>query len=89
MENYKSNVLNDTDLILADLQNVLAMAEGRRFVRRIFDNCGVFASLSITEPLLTAYQEGRRSVGLGLFEQVKCLNVNYITKLLQEDINNV
>lgn len=83
------NVLDDPEVMRADLMHILECAQGRRFIRRVFQNCGVFAPLPVQEPLQAALLEGRRSMGLLLFEQVKACGVNYITKLLQEDMNNV
>lgn len=83
------SVLDDPELAQADLMKVLESREGRRFIRRIFQDSGVFAPLPVHDPMLMGMLEGKRQVGLTLFEQVKACSPNFVTMLLQEDINNV
>lgn len=89
MEGPVLSVLDDPDVMKADLLHVLGSAQGRRFIRRVFRTCGVFAPLPANDPLFMACLEGKRQVGLALFEQVKACGANFITQLLQEDGNNV
>lgn len=83
------SVLDDPDVMKADLLHVLGSSQGRRFVRRVFQDCGVFTAMPAHDPLLMASLEGKRQVGLALFDQVKACGANFITQLLQEDTNNV
>ena len=83
------SVLDDPELAQADLMKVLEGREGRRFIRRIFQDCGVYSPLPVSDPMLMAFLEGKRNVGLALFAQVKACSPNFVTMLLQEDVNNV
>lgn len=51
----------------ADFRFVLASVEGRRFVRRVLSECGVYQTSYVSgDALAMSYKEGRRSVGLWL-----------------------
>jgi len=55
-----------------DLRAVLATPFGRRLVWKYLEACGVFSQSHVTgeAPLATAFNEGRRSIGLRLFDEV-------------------
>lgn len=57
----------------------------RRVLRRLLDNCGLFARNIDADP----YQEGRRSVALGLVAEMNAIDVNQFPRLLQEGANEV
>lgn len=57
--------------------------EGRRFMRRIFSETGVYQSVFSHDPVIMAYQEGRRAVGLWLLEQFADNKEQYV-KLLTD-----
>lgn len=83
------SVLDDPDVARSDLLKMLNSPEGRRVIRRLFQSCSVFSSLPVTDPLEHARLEGRQSVGNDLFWQVVACSPNFVTMLLQEDMNNV
>ena len=83
------NVLADQELAQADLSKMLNSQEGRRFIRRRLQECNVFSPMPVSDPMTFAMQEGKRQVGLALFWQVVACGPNYITMLIQENMNNV
>ncbi|MEY2653433.1 MAG: hypothetical protein RLZZ524_460 [Pseudomonadota bacterium] len=59
------------DQELADLEAVLATPSGLRFMRRLFDDAGLWATtFNAGAADVTAFQEGRRSLGLIYFNDV-------------------
>lgn len=46
-------------------------ARGRRFVRKLIDGAGTLGQSFTADPLLSAFNEGRRSVGLRLIDEVR------------------
>lgn len=50
----------------ADFKAVLESAEGRRFVYRILAEGGIYQSSFNSDPLVMAYNEGRRALALWL-----------------------
>lgn len=63
---YKMRKDNELD----DLKLILNTEHGRRFIWRYLSDCGIFRSSYVTEPHDTAYNEGRRAVGLKLLAEV-------------------
>lgn len=51
---------------LLDLQAVMKTEQGRRVLRRILDSTGVFRTSFVVDPGVTAFNEGRRDIGLRL-----------------------
>ena len=54
-----------------DLRAVMLTPEGRRFVWDSIDFCGLLAPSYANDPMATAYNEGRRSIGLWLQTRAK------------------
>jgi hypothetical protein len=68
-------ILQNRELLVAeraknDLAAVMSTAEGRRFVWALIEHAGVYGPSYASEALATAYNEGRRSIGIGL--QARC-----------------
>lgn len=53
----------------SDFYAVLNTAEGKRFVKRIIAECGVFNASFNADPLVMAFNAGRRQIGLNLLAQ--------------------
>jgi len=53
-----------------DLAAVLARPEGRRVLRRLLDQSGLFAPPFLADPLALAYREGGRALGLVLIQMI-------------------
>ena len=52
------------------LRWLMADNRGRRFVWRLLAKAGIFRSSFVESPQLTAFNEGRRDIGLGLLADV-------------------
>ena len=56
----------------ADLAWLLADPRGRRFYWRLIDRiCGTFGTSIAADPIGTAYNEGRRSIGVALMRRAQ------------------
>lgn len=49
---------------LEDVKKVASTAEGRRLLGRLFHQANLFTTLPPTDPLVMAWNEGQRNVGL-------------------------
>jgi hypothetical protein len=68
-----------------DLRTLLKLPYGRRFVWRFLSKCGVFMqSLVPGETDSTAFNEGRRSIGLTLLKQVIDINPEAYLQMTKE-----
>lgn len=75
-------------LELEDLQALLHTRAGQRFLRRLFDRSGIFAqTLVVGSPDQTAYNEGRRAVGLSVFNDMVDNFMAEFVQLLKVDPN--
>ena len=63
----KSKFLRDREL--SDIRKVIREPEGRRFYWRVLSDAGIFRN-SFTGNSTTFYNEGQRSIGLGLLEDL-------------------
>lgn len=73
---------------IADAQEFNAFAstyEGRRLLRRFIDECGVYRQTFTGDPLSSAFQEGRRSIGLWLIELFDSCPDLYIQLLTEKE----
>lgn len=66
-----------------DLEQALEHGPTRRFLRRLFDDCGLFAPNFDGD----RYQEGCRSVALGIVREINEIDVNQFPRLMQEGAN--
>ena len=53
-----------------DLKAILDMPGGRRFLWKLLEECGVYKISFIGEPYQTAFNEGKRQIGLRLIEDI-------------------
>lgn len=65
---------------------VLGDARSRAFVWEMLSRCGVFGASFTGEPLTTAFNEGKRHVGLNLMETLLTSNSNAFTLMRDEHI---
>lgn len=71
------------DLELDDMATILSMPQGRRFIWRYLEACGVFRT-SFTGDNATFYNEGQRNVGLRLLADVNEAAPESYALMLQE-----
>lgn len=59
------------DQHLDDLRHLLAQPAGRRVLSQILQHCGMDAVSHCADPHQTAFNEGRRSVGVRLVRELR------------------
>lgn len=69
---------------LADIREVLTTPSGRRFYWRVMTDCGVFQRSFTGEVNTTMFNEGRRSIGNWLFNELMDANPNMFAQLSNE-----
>jgi hypothetical protein len=70
-----------------DFQAIATLPEGRRLLRRLMGECGVFQTSFTGEGLTAAHKEGKRVIGLWVLEQFSSCPDLYI-QLLTEQTND-
>jgi len=68
-----------------DLQHVLETQQGRRFLWKLLSDCGVFRlSFQYGDAQSTAFNEGRRGVGLALMVAIQDLDPTLYHRMAKE-----
>ena len=70
-----------------DFQAIATLPEGRRLLRRLMGECGVFQTSFTGEGLTAAHKEGKRVIGLWVLDQFNNCPDLYI-QLLTEQTND-
>jgi hypothetical protein len=70
-----------------EFQAIADKPEGRRFLRRILAECRVMHQCFNGDPQITAFNEGRRSIGLWLLDQFQVSPELYL-QLLTDKLND-
>lgn len=52
-----------------DFEAIATLPAGRRLLKRLMAECGIYQSTFTGDALTSAYQEGKRTMGLWLIEQ--------------------
>jgi hypothetical protein len=68
---------------LADLKAVLELPQGRRYIRRLLDRCGVFRA-PFTPSAQVYYDTGIRSVGVWVWGEIEEADVELLITVLRE-----
>lgn len=71
-----------------DFKWLMAHAQGRRFIRRLLAETGVYRSSYNHSGSLMAFNEGKRNVGLMLMSELMELTPEHYFKLLKETQGN-
>lgn len=72
---------------LEDVRYVLSSAQGRRFMWRYLNGCGLFES-SFTGNSTTFFKEGERNVGLRLMADINDSNPDAYVSMIKENKEN-
>lgn len=72
----------------ADLRSVMSTPAGRRFVWRLLTQAGLQGSSFASDPLTTAYNEGRRSVAISLLREAQRAAPELYTQALREQLEH-
>jgi hypothetical protein len=67
-----------------DLQKTLKTPEGRRLIRRILEEAGIFRASFSQNSMLTAFNEGKRDVGLWLIRDIDESDPNMYAQIQRE-----
>ena len=67
-----------------DLQKVLKSPEGRRFVWRVLSEAGVFKASFSLNSMQTAFNEGRRDIGIWLIKDIDRAEPNAYAQMQRE-----
>jgi hypothetical protein len=77
------------DRELDDLKVVLKKPEGRRVVYKILCDCGVFKASFTQNSNTTAFNEGKRDIGLGLLADLDKVEPNAYSQMLIEHFSEL
>lgn len=71
-----------------DFKAVASTVAGRRFIRRVISECGVYQSSFNSDSAVSAFKEGRRSIGLWmltLFDEIPDTYLQLLTEKTSHD----
>lgn len=88
-EDRKARLENEVKGEIGDIVWLMSNKRGRRIVRRLLDQAGVYQLSYTGEALSTAFNEGRRSAGNKLIAIVAAHCPEQYTLLLRERSDNV
>lgn len=71
-----------------DIRTILRMPEGRRFLMRVLDMTGFRDNIFNENPHILAYNEGRRSIGVQIEEDLILTDAAGYASLLGEGLQN-
>lgn len=69
----------------ADLLHITQSAQGRRFLKQLLYDTGIFAEIPIGNANVYAYLEGKRSLGLMLYHRLYALGANYLIQIQEQE----
>lgn len=69
---------------ISDLQKVLRLPEGRRFIYKVLCECGVFKTSFSQNSMTTAFNEGKRDIGLSVIAQLDTADPGIYSQMLKE-----
>lgn len=82
--NEDEKAKNEQIQSVADLENVLNSESGLRFIAKlIFESCFIFSNAYTNDERATNFNLGRQSVGQELINNIRSLNKDYVSKLIQ------
>ena len=72
-----------------DLKVVLKKPEGRRFVYKMLNECGVFKASFTLNSMQTAFNEGKRDIGLALLADLDKAEPQAYSQMLTEHFSEL
>jgi hypothetical protein len=72
-----------------DLQKVLKSPEGRRVIYKILSECGVFKASFSLNSMSTAFNEGKRDIGIMLLKDLDEAEPNAYSQMLKEHFSEL
>ena len=67
-----------------DIESVLSTPQGKRLIWRILEYAGVFRTSFTADPYTTAFNEGRRSSGLFLLDEIERVSPGVLGAMMKE-----
>lgn len=74
---------------ITDLQKVLKLPEGRRLLYKILCECGVFKASFTQNSNTTAFNEGKRDIGLLLLKELDAAEPQAYSQMLREHFSEL
>ena len=68
-----------------DIEFLLSSPQGRRFLWKLLSGCGIYELSYITDSDMTAFNEGRRSVGNNILADILDVNPDGYSALIKEN----
>lgn len=68
-----------------DIQFLLSTPQGRRYIWKVLSICGVYRQSAVDSGSWTYFNEGRRSVGLKLLDEVMIADAAAYLKMIDEN----
>jgi hypothetical protein len=89
--NKKSRVdfLKHRDREISDLKKVLKLPEGRRFIYKILSECGAFKASFSLNSMQTAFNEGKRDIGLMMLRMLDEAEPQAYSQMLKEHFSEL
>ncbi|MDE5680780.1 MAG: hypothetical protein K2I05_00310 [Mailhella sp.] len=84
MPSYEKKLSYDEE-IQNDLSYLVQNAQGRRFLKHLFAETGVFETIPIQNKKSYAYFEGKRSIGLALYHRLYALDPEHILHIQKQN----
>lgn len=69
----------------ADLLHITQSIQGRRFLKQLLYETGVFAEIPVGNANVYAYLEGKRSLGLMLYHRLYALGANTLIQIQEQE----
>lgn len=69
----------------ADLLHITQSVQGRRFLKQLLYETGVFAEIPVGNANIYAYLEGKRSLGLMLYHRLYALGANTLIQIQEQE----
>ena len=66
----RDEAANQEKVLIDDLRWLMRHKQGRRIMRRLLGDCGIFSSSFSPDVAVMAFHEGKRSIGLPLIENL-------------------
>jgi len=88
MSNTNSNHQKPLDSEQLGAFNTMNTTDGRHFIWRQLQKCGVFETMFEIDPYQNAFNSGQREAGLSLHRMVREVSPANYLKMLTENIEN-
>jgi len=85
----RKDFLRKHDRDIDDLRKIIKTPEGRRFVWKILSECSIYKASFTLNSMQTAFNEGRRDIGLALLADLNEADTFAYAKMQQEYVSEL